>query len=386
MAGRTRSVLRFSRLGLVVLLPILGLSIAGCQRNEGAATAAPTVVAQPQPRSFPVPVVELRGTGDAMGRQYAQALGGEVKLLHDKYLMAWFKDQGRRFLALTASVAFEQQLEPAHRAEIHSLANGLHIDERETMLGNCFLDLIPMTACSTVALPADASPDGVARFGRNLDFPSLDIADKHSVLLIYHPEGRYAFAAVSWPGLIGVLSGMNEHGLALANMEVGRGSRFPAALPYTMLYRTLLERCRTVDEAIALLQQTPRQTANNLMLVDATGDRAVAEITPDAVVVRRADAHSALVSTNHHRGLHADGDQFEPGRCRRYDLLHKTAAEKFGDIDEHGVERLLQSVAGRMTLQAMVFEPANRVIYLATGTDAAHRVFQRLELGPRFAR
>ena len=53
--------------------------------------------------------------------------------------------------------------------------------------------------------------------------------------------------------MIGVLSGMNEHGLTLANMEVDRPRRLPVAMPYTLLYRTVLERCRTVDEAIALL-------------------------------------------------------------------------------------------------------------------------------------
>src|SRR5436853_197108 len=87
-----------------------------------------------------------------------------------------------------------------------------------------------------VIQPADAWPDHVARFGRNLDFMSFGIADKSSVLLVYKPNGRYAFAAVTWPGMIGCLSGMNEHGLALANMEVTRGVRLPGAMPYVMLY------------------------------------------------------------------------------------------------------------------------------------------------------
>ena len=54
------------------------------------------------------------------------------------------------------------------------------------------------------------------------------------------------------------------------------------AMPYALLYRTVLERCKTVEEAIALLETTPRQTANNLMLMDATGNRAVVEITPES--------------------------------------------------------------------------------------------------------
>jgi predicted choloylglycine hydrolase len=105
----------------------------------------------------------------------------------------------------------------------------------------------------------------------------------------------------AWPGMIGVLSGMNEKGVCLANMEVKRNPRWPNALPYTLLYRSVLEQCSTLDGAISLLQKSPRQTANNLMLIDADGNRAVAEITPEAVHVRRAPANQALVCTNHQR-------------------------------------------------------------------------------------
>ncbi|HEX2973571.1 MAG TPA: C45 family peptidase, partial [Tepidisphaeraceae bacterium] len=269
------------------------------------------------------------------------------------------------------------QLLPEHKAEIAALAAATGIDPGEMMLANCFLDMMPMTACSTIALPGGAAPDGVARFGRNLDFMSFDIADKYSVLMVVRPKDRYAFAAVSWPGLIGVLSGMNEHGLALANMEVDRSLRMPAAMPYTLLYRMVLERCKTVEEAIELLRKTPRQTANNLMLMDAEGNRAVVEITPEAVVVRRGAERAAVVSTNHQRGE----DQDQTGRCWRYDTLNRTAKDRFGAIDVAAVEKMLGSVAqGKATLQSMVFEPANRVIYLAVGLEATKREYKRVDL------
>jgi hypothetical protein len=234
-----------------------------------------------------------------------------------------------------------------------------------------------------VALPPEASPDGVARFGRNLDFPSFDIADKASVVLVYKPQdGRYAFAAVAWPGMCGVLSGMNEHGLTLANMEVTRTRRLPTAMPYVLLYRTLLERCRTVDEAIALLEKTPRQSANNLMLMDAAGDRAVAEITPEGVAVRRGVTGEALFSTNHQRG----DDTQTPGLCPRYDSLHDTSAKQFGKIDVKAIETMLAAASQKkLTLQSMVFEPSNRVIYLSAGADAARKPFYKLDLKPKFA-
>ena len=51
-----------------------------------------------------------------------------------------------------------------------------------------------------------------------------------------------------------------------------------------------------------MLEKTPRQSANNLMLMDGAGNRAVVEITPESVIVRRAPEGQALLSTNHQRG------------------------------------------------------------------------------------
>ena len=75
-------------------------------------------------------------------------------------------------------------------------------------------------------------------------------------------------------------------------------------MPYTLLYRSVLEQCRTIDEAIAFLRNTPRQTANNLMLMDATGNRAVVEITPDNLNSTcenpmRADQHESPARPRH---------------------------------------------------------------------------------------
>lgn len=346
-----------------------------CSTSQIATTALPRAA------EFPVPVLEMTGSGSEIGSSHAQRLGGPIRNLFRAYLGRYFGNVFQKDLAMLAASSFEKHLAPEHREEIFALAGGVGLDEREIMLGQCFLDLSPMTACSTVALPAAAAPDGIARFGRNLDFPSFNVADKESVVLIVRPQGRYAFASVAWPGMVGVLSGMNEHGLALANMEVARGPRLPVAMPYTLLYRMVLERCRTVDEAIALLETTPRQTANNLMLMDAAGDRAVVEITPKAVVVRRAGDTAALISTNHQRGEDLDA----AGRCPRFDSLHRASIAKFGNASREDVEKMLDNVSmGNMTLQSMIFEPANRVIYLATGANATSREYHRLNLKPRF--
>jgi len=334
-----------------------------------------------------VSIIELRGDPAALGKVQGEQLGEVIRSMMNGYFNKAFdlsSKQGRKNYqrALKFAAGFERYLRPEHREEIHALAASAGVDTGKVILGQCFPETYAVGACSTVALPAAAAPDGIARFGRNMDYFTFGILDQRTYLLVYHPRGRYAFASVAAaPGLIGVISGMNEHGLCLATMEVPRSLRLPHAMPSMLLYRTVLENCRTVDEAIAFLRKTPRQTAFNLMLMDASGERAVAEIAPSRVTVRHAPGDAALISTNHQR----QNDMDSPGRCGRYDSLHDASRRQFGRISESTVEDMLAGVAqGNSTYQSMIFEPANRVIILAAGADAPSHGFTRIDLNPYF--
>jgi hypothetical protein len=374
--------------GIPALAVVLAVLALGCDRETEVATDAPpqaasqnTVVQPATAPKYTGPIVQLHGTPQEIGAEHAQDLDEKIQTLHHKYLDVYIGGGARRFLALGAAKMFESYFLPEHLAEVDALASRESMDEREAVLAQCFLDLSPMTACSTITLPASAAPDHVARFGRNLEFAALGVADKYSTVFVYKPAGRYEFVSIGWPGMVGVLSGINQHGLALANMEVTRGIRMPAAMPYTLLYRMLLERCKTVNEAIDLVEKTPRQTANNLMLMDATGDRAVLEITPESVTVRRASDSESLISTNYQRGTDCD----TTGRCWRYDRLHQEGEARFGQIGVRQLEAMLAHVSpGKPTLQSMIFEPSTRTIYLSTGTNAARGTFRRLDLKPYF--
>lgn len=344
---------------------------------------APTTAPVPSEDSLPIPLVELRGDSADMGRQHGAALGEQIRTLKTNYLdLRLAHSTAIKLIAYLGTTLFEAKMSPEHHEEIEAMADASGLERRTAMLAQCFLDMSETVACSTVSLPAAASSDGVARMGRNLDFPGLNILDSMSAVLIFHPsDGRYQFAAITWPGLAGVLSGMNEHGLVLCNMEVTRSPRWPTAMPYVLLYRTVLERCRDVDEAIDLLQNTPRQSRNNLMLMDAAGHRAVVEITPESIAVRRGSDDAALISTNHQRGQ----DTETPGRCRRYDYLHDTSAAEFGTIGVKQIEQMLAGAAqGKWSIQSMVFEPSTRVIYLATGTRSPTHKFYRIDLRQHF--
>lgn len=333
-----------------------------------------------RPPTLPViDVVELAGTPADIGRGHGERLRGRIRVLEEQYLGSICGDDEGRQRALEAARPFLDELRPHHRAELLALAESVGLPADHMLLANCFLDLLPAIGCATVTLPAEAAPDGVARFGRNLDFPGHGVAAEQSLVIVVRGAGRHGFAAVTWPGLIGVLSGINEHGLTLANMEVARELRPAQAMPYALLYRTILEECATVAEAVAFLEGSPRQTANNLMLMDAGGERALVEIRPASITVRPGRKGAALLATNHQRGAEDPG----AGRCRRYDCIADECASAWGTIDAAGLRRILAHVAqGDLTLQSMIFEPASGALHVAAGPHAAELAFRRIDLRP----
>jgi isopenicillin-N N-acyltransferase like protein len=363
------------RAGLVLALVCVVAS--GCAQALRPPLVA-SVAAPLTPPKLSIPVGEFAGTPTEMGTEHGHRFHDQIAEMF-QYLMGRVPVNLRVEARLEAA-SFEIFMTADQRAETLALAQAAGMNSYDAVLGQCYPDLMQLTECSTISEPAEASPDGIARLGRNLDFYSGGVLDKGSALMIFRPAGKYQFAAIGFPGMVGVLSGMNEYGLCLVNMEVDRPMRAPSAMPYTLLYRTVLEQCRDVDEAIDLLKRTPRQSANNLMLMDARGNRAVAEIQPEGVTVRRGVAGMGLFSTNHQRGLDTD----TPGRCWRYDLLHKASASEFGGIDLATMEGMLWKVVqgqrGDFTIQSMVFEPANRVVYLATGLDAPGHPYERVDL------
>ena len=317
-----------------------------------------------------IPVLELAGTPEEIGSQHASLamaairpqLGLARKILEAHGLGAAWPVVGgiSRVMVSNAPQRYRTELEAAiQAAELdRDAATGVYV-------ANAMIELRRMGGCSAFAVEPERSAAGELLFGRNLDFPVIGDLDRLSVLMIVRPEGKYAFASVGFPSLIGVLSGMNEKGLAVATLDVysskdGSPIFNPQGAPLGLTYRQILEECATVDEAEKLLQSARHTTWMNLAVCDR--DQAVVfEITPASVVRRSSEAH-LLACTNHFRT-----DQLcTSTACRRYDALRAYwKREKIGLQD---VAQALHTVhQGPMTMQTMIFEPKSLKLHLAIG-------------------
>jgi isopenicillin-N N-acyltransferase-like protein len=111
------------------------------------------------------------------------------------------------------------------------------------------------------------------------------------VVTIAHPDGKLAWAGVGWPGLAGVVTGINAQGIAVFVDPARTSDVRPTrnARPIAMLARAVLEQCKTLDEAVKLVEQTPTLGAATVVLVDgSSGKWLIIERTPSKAIVERS--------------------------------------------------------------------------------------------------
>jgi len=273
---------------------------------------------------------------------------------------------------------------PAYRAELEAGVKAAGLPRDKVVVANCLWD-IKKLGCSTLFVAPDRSATGRPLLGRNFDFPTLGVLQKYSLVVVCRPTGKHAFASVGFPGLVGVTSGMNDAGLAVATLDVASAADGSppfdlTGTPMLLTFRRVLEECTTVAEAEKLLRAAKRTTYLNLAVCDAAGAGVVFELTPKSVGVRRAD-DGLCCCTNHFRtkGLATDV------RCERFTALEQgRTLSKLGLADVQA--RLHAANQGAMTMQTMVFDPAGRVLHLAIGDGpTSAKPLVPLELGPLFA-
>jgi isopenicillin-N N-acyltransferase-like protein len=332
-----------------------------------------------------LPVVTVVGSPQEMGEQLgALALKPATPLIEraDEMLAhyGWKQLQG---LALSVGNVLVPQIPPAHLQELDAAVAEAGWPRDLLLFGNTVLDLRRIVQCSAVIAEGSRSATGGPLFGRNLDWPPVAGLEESTLVIVYRPTGKHAFASIAFPGTFGCTSGMNDAGLAVALLDAavekpGSVNFNPAGMPMIMLARRLLEECTTVEEAAALVRSVERASSFNFAVCDRTHG-VVFELTPQAVELRKSE-DGVCLCTNHFRSPELATSM----ECWRYEKLAGEVGEKQYAVAD--IARRLHDVnQGEATLQSMVFEPSALKLHLAFGKGPASRLpMHELELSNLF--
>ena len=218
-------------------------------------------------------------------------------------------------------------------------------------------------------------------YGRNNDLPPF--LRKGSKSILYKLKDGYPFIG-NTSSMINVEEGLNACGLAVA-MTVLVPAVIVPGMSALFLVRYLLEKCATTKDATHVLQRLPIASACNIILADKEGDMAVAECTPEEVLIRRPGTdENFIVAANQFASDEMKHHHAGDWNIFRSDTRYKTAykaLKKGCDIDALDFAKgILGGKYGFMcqydrklnfdTIWSSVFDISNNKIYRAEGNPS----------------
>ena len=151
-----------------------------------------------------------------------------------------------------------------------------------------------LVGCTSFAVWGRESADSSLLMARNFDFYMGEEFAKNKLVLFEKPDSGYAYVSVTWPGMLGVVSGMNMQGLAVtinaSKLEVPSSS----ATPISILVKSILQYASNIEEAETIASSFKTFVCESILVGSANDGRAVIiEKTPSAMGIYSLDGDYA---------------------------------------------------------------------------------------------
>jgi isopenicillin-N N-acyltransferase like protein len=155
----------------------------------------------------------------------------------------------------------------------------------------------PLIACSGFAVTGSESASGGTIVGRNFDFEGGRIFDEEKAITVVTPEKGLRFASVAWPGMNGVVTGVNERRVWVSVNAARSDHELARGIPVSLAIRRVLEEAQDAEQAVTMISHMQTRVADLYLVADKT--RAfIVEKTPLKSVVRGL-RDEKLIVTNH---------------------------------------------------------------------------------------
>jgi hypothetical protein len=253
-------------------------------------------------------------------------------------------------------------------------------------LGHAMQDYM-LVGCSSFAAWGTASADSTLVIGRNFDFYVGDDFAKNKEVLFYAPEKGYKFASIAWPGMTGVLSGMNEEGLTVTINAAKSTMPVSAKTPISILTREILQYASTIDEAYEIAKKRETFVSESILIGSSKDKRAaIIEKSPDKTGLFTTKGEE-IICTNHFQSDVFAKDERNLENIRTTDSQYRfrrlaELLDKNKPMDEKKAASVLRNIKGLddkdigltnelainqfIAHHSVIFKPGQRMMWVST--------------------
>jgi len=156
-----------------------------------------------------------------------------------------------------------------------------------------------LTACTSFSVWDGKSADSSLLVGRNFDFYAGEKFAENKIVCFVKPDNGKRFVMITWPCMIGVVSGMNEAGLTVTINAAKSAVPLRAATPVSILAREILQYAGNIEEAYEIASKRELFVSESILVGSAADGRtAVIEKSPRNMGIKNADS-DFIISSNH---------------------------------------------------------------------------------------
>jgi len=250
-----------------------------------------------------------------------------------------------------------------------------------------FLQELHMVGCTSFASWDKEQTDSSFIVGRNFDFYVGDNFAKEKIVAFMNPDSGYKFMMVTWGGMIGSVSGMNESGLTVT-INAAQGSiPFKTATPISIVAREVLQYASTIEEAYQIISFRKTFVGQSFLVASAKDGKAVIiEKTPNETALFESDTNRIFCSNHFQSNTLKDQEnnikhQEESSTAFRYARM-KYLVDSSGKLDPkqtaailrdtkgpngtsigYGNERSLNQLQGH---HSIIFKPVEKLVWVST--------------------
>ncbi|NMA47787.1 MAG: hypothetical protein GX945_14625 [Lentisphaerae bacterium] len=306
-------------------------------------------------------VLFVSGNAEQMGDAHGKLLAGMIPQVTPKTMCL----VGAVYSISKGDWFFTRMDEIIRRATPHTperfiqeclaMGRAAGISDRDALCANFFPELFH---CSGAALRNQATSDGQVLHVRVLDYMADINLQKYTAVQIFLPEGHNAWMSLGYAGFLGTVTAMNEHGLAMGEIGGGGEGNWDG-MPMTFLMRDIMERAKTVREALAILEKTPRSCEYYYVLSDAGKDMVGVYATPETLEILEA-------GQQHPKLPKVPADTVLISAPERAKTLAQRIEENYGKITPKMLMTIIKRpVAMKSNLHNAIFRPETLDMWFA---------------------